>query len=198
MNHYTQNRDYTARDIETWLEGYARHITHAVVAHTHHRPFIASSNTGRFKHVKAAGYLNAKLAETSKSTRYALNCLNRLLYPAHTNRARRNPALFKPFSFVTIEGARETTDRSQTIHVNIALGNLPTTITTPELERMFRHVWHEKAKQKDDVKVLDYTDGNWIGYSLKEAQDDPRKLYSDNSIWDVSNCWIPHRATNED
>jgi hypothetical protein len=198
MNYRTLNRDYTAQDIEAWFEGYKRHITHVVVAHTHHRPYIASTNTGRFKHVNPASYLSAKLAETSRSTRYALNCLNRLLYPSHTNRARQNPDRFKPFSFVTIEGAKETTDKAQTIHLNIALGNLPKVLTTEDIETLFRHVWHEKAKQKDDVKVLDYDGGNWVGYTLKEAQQQPSRAWDTDSIWDVSNCWIPHSALNED
>lgn len=198
MNYRTLKRDYTAQDIEAWFDGYKRHITHVVVAHTHHRPYVASTNTGRFKHVNPASYLSAKLAETSTSTRYALNCLNRLLYPANTNRARRQDEKFKPLSFVTIEGAKETTDKAQTIHINIALGNLPKVLTTGDIETLFRHVWHEKAKQKDDVKVLDYDGGNWVGYSLKEAQQQPSRAWNTDSIWDVSNCWIPHGALNED
>jgi hypothetical protein len=144
MNNYTPIRDYTAQDIEAWFDGYKRHITHVVVAHTHHRAYVASTNTGRFKHVNPASYLSTKLAETSTSTRYALNCLSRLLYPSHTNRAKRNSHRFKPFSFVTIEGAKETTDKAQTIHINIALGNLPKVLATEDIETLFRHVWHEK------------------------------------------------------
>jgi hypothetical protein len=148
--------------------------------------------------VNPASYLSTKLAETSKSTRYALNCLNRLLYPSRTNRARQNPDFFKPFSFVTIEGAKETKDRAKTIHINILIGNLPKVLTTEDIKTIFRHFWHEKAKQKDDVKVLDYDGGNWVGYSLKEAQQQPSRAWNTDSIWDVSNCWIPHSALNAD
>ena len=191
-------RNYTASDIKDMFDSYKQHVSHVIVAHTFHRPYVASTNVGRFKHVRADSYLKQKLLETSKDTRYALNCFNKLLYPNATNKVIRKPNLFKPLAFVTIEGAKETTDRAQTIHVNIALGNLPKALTTEDIETLFRHVWHEKAKQKDDVWVEKYNENDWNGYIVKEGQRDIKRAWNENSFWDVSNCWIPHNALKAD
>jgi hypothetical protein len=193
---------YKAKDIEQFFNQYEAHVSHVIVAHTKHRPFVASMDVGRFKHVKADEYVRSKMTETSKDLRHALNCFGKLLHPSHPNRLQRNPYAFKPLSFVTIEGARQTTDRAQTIHVNIALGNLPSVLSTEDIETLFRHAWHEKANQSSDVKAYDYTqvDGQsrWMGYALKEAQQKTHKAWDTNSIWDVGNCWIPHAALKAD
>jgi hypothetical protein len=191
-------RNYTASDIKDMFDSYKQHVSHVIVAHTFHRPYIANTNVGRFKHVRADSYLKQKLVETSKDARYALNCFNKLLYPSASNLVIRKPHLYKPLAFVTIEGAKETTDRSQTIHVNIALGNLPKALTTEDIETLFRHVWHEKAKQKDDVWVEKYNENDWNGYMVKEGQRDIKRAWNENSFWDVSNCWIPHNALKAD
>ena len=191
-------RNYTAHDIKDMFDSYKQHVSHVIVAHTYHRPYVANTNVGRFKHVRADSYLKQKLVETSKDTRYALNCFNKLLYPNATNKVVRMPDLYKPLAFVTIEGATETTDRAQTIHVNIALGNLPKALTTADIETLFRHVWHDKAKQKDDVKVMAYDERDWVGYTLKAAQQQPRRTWDTDSIWDVGNCWLPHSALKAD
>jgi len=191
-------RNYTANDIKDMFDSYKQHVSHIIVAHTNHRPYVASTSVGRFKHVRTDSYMKQKIVETSKDTRYALNCFNKLLYPNATNKVRRKPDLYKPLAFVTIEGAKETTDRAQTIHINIAIGNLPKTLTTQDIETLFRHVWHEKAKQKDDIKVMACDDRDWFGYSLKEAQQQPRRSWDTDSIWDVGNCWLPHSALKAD
>ena len=191
-------RNYTASDIKDMFDSYKQHVSHVIVAHTFHRPYIANTNVGRFKHVRADSYLKQKLVETSKDARYALNCFNKLLYPSASNLVIRKPHLYKPLAFVTIEGAKETTDRSQTIHVNIALGNLPKALTTEDIETLFRHVWHEKAKQKDDVWVEKYNENDWNGYMVKEGQCDIKRAWNEHSFWDVSNCWIPHNALKAD
>ena len=198
MNYNTHKRDYTAKDIEAWFDGYKRQITHVVVAHTKYRPWVACQNQGRYRLINTQNYLQRRLEATSKSTRYALNGFNRFIFPGRTNRTRQRPDLFKPFAFVTIEGARPTQDRAQTIHINLALGNLPAKLTKDDLHVIFRHFWHEKAKQKDDVWVDNYDGRPWGGYSLKEAQQDPSRMWNESSILDVANCWIPHCALNED
>jgi hypothetical protein len=195
-------RNYNASDIESLFNQYEQHVSHVIVAHTHHRPYIASKDEGRFKNVRADQYLRAKMLETGKDLRHVLNCFNKLLYPSHTNRPKQNPYLFRPLTFVTIEGANETTDRAKTIHVNISLGNLPSVLNTEDIETLFRHAWHEKAHQSTDVEVYDYYKvdeaPHWAGYSLKEAQRNKRKAWDTNSIWDVENCWIPHAALKAD
>jgi hypothetical protein len=195
-------RQYNAKDIESMFNQHEHHVSHIVVAHTLHRPYVASTDVGRFKHVRADQYIKTKMEQTSKDARHALNCFYKLLYPNHSNRPTQNPNLFKPLTFVTIEGANQTTDRSQTIHVNISLGNLPSVLNTQDIETLFRHAWHDMAHQSTDVKAYDYYKvdeaSHWAGYSLKEAQQSTRKAWDTNSIWDVSNCWIPHTALNAD
>ena len=195
-------RNYNAQDIEDMFNQYEKHVTHVIVAHTYHRPYVASTNFGRFKHVRADQYIKTKMEQTNKDCRYALNCFYKLLYPTATNKPTRQPELFKPLTFVTIEGANETTDRSKTIHVNISLGNLPSVLNKDDIETLFKHAWHDMAHQSSDVKAYDYYKvdeaAHWAGYSLKEAQQNTRKSWDTNSIWDVTNCWIPHAALNAD
>jgi len=194
--------NYNAKDIESFFNQYEQHVSHVIVAHTKHRPYVASIDVGRFKHVRTDEYVRSKILETSKDLRHAMNCFSKLLYPLHSNRPKQNPNTFMPLSFVTIEGAKQTTNRSQTIHVNIAIGNLPAVLKTEDIETLFRHAWHEMAHQSSDVKAYDYTQvegqSRWMGYSLKEAQQNTHKAWDINSIWDVGNCWIPHAALKAD
>lgn len=195
-------RNYTAHDVQEMFKSHEQHISHVIVAHTYHRPYIASQIQGRFKNVKEQAYYTSKIEQTSKDCRYAMNCFAKLLYPKSTNKPVRQPLTYRPLSFVTIEGAKQTNDRKQTVHVNIMIGNLPDCLTTDDIETLFRHAWHDKAKQSEDINVQEYYDAiygdGFEGYSLKEGQQDKRRVWADDSIWDVSNCWIPHNALKVD
>ena len=118
-------RNYTAQDIEAMFKPYEKHITHVIVAHTRLRPFSAKSEQ----------QLENMLFQTRRSCAYALNCFNKMLYPSATNKPVRQPHKYRPLTLVTTEGARWTADRAQTIHVNIALGNLPHVLTIED-------IWH--------------------------------------------------------
>jgi hypothetical protein len=189
---------YTAKNIETFMQSYDKYVSHYIVAHTHFRPFLNqhSKYTGNNK------LRIGKMAEqASKDCRYALNCFNKLLYPAASNKPTRFPYIYRPLTFVTIEGAKETTDKAQTIHFNIGIGNLPSILTTEEIQTLFSYAWHEKAGLSADVQVYkkqhEQAD-TWFGYTLKEAQQAPSKAWAVDGIWDVNNCWIPHAALNAD
>ena len=189
---------YTANDIKAFLGQYENHISHVIVAHTHFRPY---TNPIKGKHTNSTAKIQRQLDQTKRDCRYALNIFNQMLYPSSTNKANRHPDTYRPLTFVTIEGAKETLDRSQTIHVNISLGNLPTVLTAEDIHVLFQYAWHTQAKQSNDITVLDYkkgTDNQWTGYSLKEAQQAPRKAWETNGIWDVENCWIPQAALAAD
>jgi hypothetical protein len=85
----------------------------------------------------------------------------------------------------------------------VSLGNLPKAMPTAQIEICFRHAWHVKAQQSNDLyceATRDYPcDSNrWFGYTLKEAQQDTRKAWATNGTWDVENCWIPHTALAAD
>lgn len=179
-------RNYTAHDITKFFTTYEQHISHILVAHTIYHPF---------------GKSNAEIGRMSelarRDLRHAMNHFGRLLHPNAPNRARRNPYRYAPLVLVTMEGARETTDRGLTIHFNISLGNLPKVLDTQDIHTLFMHAWHDKAHQSDDVKAYDYTANQkhtWHGYGVKEAQQKPKLAWTTDGVWDVQNCWIPHAA----
>lgn len=185
-------REYTAKDIVEFYAQYERHITHVCVAQTRFRVFE-----------KIPQQITKIMEQVSQDVRHCLNVFSSSIYTGKSNKARRNPLKFKPLSFVTIEGSSQTTDREKTIHVNIALGNLPKNLSAIELEIHFRKAWVKKANQANDVffdKASEYPSNviSFLGYSLKEAQQTRHKAWSENSIWDVTNCWIPHAALSED
>lgn len=187
-------RQYTKQDVVNWFDDYSHHISHVIVAHTHIRPVAANKQLGTFER-----FQRYCLDKTSNSLRYALNCLDAKLYHNQSNKVKRNKSEFKPLTFVTIEGARETTDSAQTVHVNIMMGNLPSTMSTQELERLFRWAWVTKAQQRDDIFVASYKHehGKFSGYILKETDKDKRLVWGDNSIIDIVNCWIPRKALTQ-
>lgn len=190
--------NYTALDIQNYIGKYEEHFTHVIVAHTKFRPYVSPHNK-RINNPK--NRIQNQAEQAKRELHYAMNCFNKLLYPSATNKPIRHPELYRPLTFVTIEGAKETTDRAQTIHFNITLGNLPPVLTTDDIGVLFKHAWHVMAKQSADVKAYEYTAGTnkqWVGYALKEAQQTPNKAWETGGIWDVENCWIPHTALNAD
>lgn len=182
--------NYTAQDIQNFIGSYENHFSHVVVAHTNFRPY----NSTKVQIEKMA-------TQAKKDCRHALNCFNKLLFPNSKNKTTRHPELYRPLTFVTIEGANETADKAQTIHFNITLGNLPIKLTAEEVQALFTHAWHVMAKQSSNVMAYEYnmgTNRQWIGYTLKEAQQATKKAWETNGIWDAENCWIPHAALNAD
>lgn len=185
-------RQYSAKDIEQFQNTYRDYLSHVVVAHTYFRPFN-----------KQQKQIDKMAEQAKKDCRHGLNCFYKLLYPNATNKPVRKPELYKPLTFVTIENAKENLSRDQTIHFNIAFGKLPSVLTTEEIETLFKHAWTNMAKQSTDVKaysIREYSSegSTWIGYSLKEAQQQKNKAWRTDGIWDVDNCWIPHAAHNAD
>ena len=183
-------RNYDAKNIEAFFRQNERHITHLIVAHTHFRPFQ-----------KTQAQIHHYARQAKKDLRHALNHFGRLLYPNASNRVRRNPSKYAPLTFVTLEGAHETTNQALTLHFNISLGNLPKILNTDDITVLFSHAWHIEAHQSDDIKAYEYKanrTNTWLGYQLKEAQQIRNLAWDDNGIWDVENCWIPHAALSAD
>lgn len=178
------------------MRSYEKNVSHYIVAHTYFRPYgISSFSTSDNLRI-------AKMAEqASQGCRYALNCFSKLLYPSASNKPMRQPDLYRPLTFVTIEGAKPTTDKAQTIHFNIALGNLPKAITTDDILTLFAHAWHDKAGFSNNIWIAENQSTQhqtWFGYIVKEAQQAPHKAISTHGVWDIQNCWIPHAALNAD
>ena len=184
--------NYTANDIAEFFSKYEQSVTHVIVAQTKYRPYR-----------KSARAIDAMAFEGKKDLRYALNCFGKQIYPNQTNLVIRKPHQYRPLALVSIENIHETTDEQQTIHFNISLGNLPKHLCTTMIDIHFRHAWHVKAKQPNDIyteAVADYPGSvrKWLSYSLKDARKDSKLAWATNGTWDVENCWIPQAAINTD
>lgn len=185
-------RQYTKDDIVKFFNQYRAHLQFAVVAHTNFRSsknFDYSMSDQKFQKRCCA-----VIEKTSRITRHVMNCFSSSLYPGHSNFHRRKPNLYRPLSFVTLENCRRTTDPHQTVHVNIALGNIPDEFDEVQIQERFREFWVERFQQRDDVWAKKIDPRDWNAYILKEAEWDPRKAFSESSTWDVQNTWIPDKA----
>ena len=184
--------NYTADDIAKFFQTHESKITHNLVAHTKFHPCNHSLRE-----------IEEMAQQAKKSLRYALNVFGKSLYPNHSNWITRQPYKYRPLSLVSIENAKETTDEKQTIHFNISIGNIPKHLSTTEIEIHFRHAWHVKAQQSNDIYIThvnDYpaTTTKWFGYILKEVGNSGKSAWDTTGTWDVLNCWIPHDAVNTD
>ncbi len=186
--------------IEHWndfVKQYDKYITHTVVAHTKLRAYTTAVQNS-WQEQERLMRLN-ELA--NKHCRYALNLFNGLLYYGHSSLVKRKPLIYRPLTFVTLEGAKATTDARQTLHLNISLGNLPKQFTTADIETLFKYAWYDLAGQSDDIKVQEYyrQEGkDWTSYTGKEANYDRQRVHGDNSIIVTGSCWIPHTALGVD
>ena len=184
--------NYTANDIAEFFTAQEHLVTHVIVAQTKFRPYRKSKQA-----------IDAMATEAKKDLRHALNCFGKQLYPNQTNLVTRKPHQYRPLTLVTIENIRETTDEQQTIHFNISLGNLPKRLCTTMIDIHFRHAWHIKTHQQNDIytqAVADYPSNQrkWFSYSIKDANKDSKLAWTTNGTWDVENCWIPQAAINTD
>lgn len=184
--------NYTAEDISQFFDKYESIVTHNLVAHTKFRP-----------HHSSKAKIDAMTYEAKRNLRYALNIFSKSLYPNQTNLPIRKPDIYRPLSLVTIENIKETTDEQQTIHFNISLGNLPKHLSTTQIEMLFRHAWHIKAKQSNDIFLTHKNDfpatqAKWFGYIVKDANKCRQLAWDTCGTWDVLNTWIPSNAINTD
>ena len=191
-------RNYGIADWNEFIGNYDKHITHVVVAHTKLRAYVAAQGTQTWNAEKREQLLAARAI---KDCRHALNCFNGLLHYGHSSLVKRKPFLYRPLTFVTLEGTKATTDSRQTLHFNISLGNLPKYFTTRDIDTLFKYAWCDMAGMSDNVQVSDYyrQEGkNWHTYTGKEANYDRQRVWGDNSILVVGNCWLPHAALGMD
>jgi hypothetical protein len=184
--------NYTAENISNFFNEHESMVTHNLVAHTKFRPYLASNSK-----------IDAMAEEAKRNLRYALNVFSKSLYPNQSNLIVRKPEIYRPLSLVTIENIKETTDEEQTIHFNISLGNLPKHFNTTYIEILFRHAWHVKAKQSNDIYLTHKNDypanpQKWFGYIVKDANKCGKLAWDTNGTWDVLNTWIPSNAINTD
>ena len=172
----------TKKHICDFLSNHSKHVTHVAVLHT---PFYMYN---------ASEYRIERMEEEArKQFWYFRRCFSQFLYGA---KAHRKPRIYQPLMLTTIEGTRERNQKGLTIHYNIALGNIPSELTTDELREIVRHCWVDKAgmsKKKLYVEQA-YTNrqAGWIHYTNKEAEQ------GNIETWDFSNTQIPYLALKAD
>ena len=79
---------------------------------------------------------------------------------------------YVPVFVAAIEGAKNTYDKNRTLHIHIALGNLPAAATQELLEDGIRQLWEATEVGTEDIKLDKLTKGTeqrWNEYIGKEA-----------------------------
>ena len=173
--------EITAKTIRDFLDQQQRHITHYIVAHSHYRPYHQTTAAVQ----RMAQHLR-------KDMRHARNCFNKLLYG---NGAKRKPLLYQPLLIATLEGTTVTTNPQLTLHYNLYLGNLPSTLTSQNIKVLWTYCWVEKAQQSSDIFITQprpNTQTQLLYYGTKEAQ------RGNIECWDFENTQIPYQALSID
>jgi len=184
--------NYKAYDVENYLKQYEHLVTHVIVAHTHFRPYNCTKQK-----------IELMQNEAKKNMQYALNCFASSIHKNHTNLPKRKPHQYRPLTFTTIENIKPTTDKAQTIHFNICLGNLPKNLSTTLIDIHFRYAWVVKAKQKNDIfteSIRDYPSNpqKFFSYIVKDSNKNNKLIWETNGTWDVMNTWLPNNAMYTD
>lgn len=166
------------QEIKNFILQYSNHVSHVAVAHTDFHTFNCNDKQ-----------IEQMVREARKNCRHFRNCFNQFLYQA---KSKRKPELFQPLMITTIEGARDTGSRANTIHFHFALGNIPDCLSAEELRQVFEHCWIEKAGMGSrDIwlqPARQQEASAWLSYITKE-------LTRDNiDAWDFENSQIPHQA----
>lgn len=115
---------------------------------------------------------NATKEQRLDATRSSLNQfrlrLNRLL----TGNGWLRNDKYVPVFVAAIEGTQNTYDKNRTLHIHIALGNLPLAGTHDLLEDGIRQLWAATAVGTTDIKLdklIKGTEQRWNEYIGKEA-----------------------------
>jgi hypothetical protein len=171
---------YTVNDIRQFLCQYSPHVTHLAVGHT-----------SFYTYEKSRRWIESRSDTARQQFRHFRNCFNQFLYCAKAN---RNPKMHAPLMLTALEGKDVTDEIGKTLHFHIALGNLPTVLTTDELRKVFTHCWVNEAKLsgkgiwfEEANKVME-ADNRWLYYTTKEAKK------GNEWAWDVDNTQIPTLA----
>lgn len=110
--------------------------------------------------------------------------LNRLL----TGNGWRRKDEYMPLFIAAVEGSLNTYDKNRTLHVHLALGNLPAAATSELLEDGIRQIWAATDVGTTDIrldKIKNGTEHRWNKYICKET-------YKGNfDVVDYNNMQIP-------
>lgn len=113
----------------------------------------------------------SRLLRDFETARHSLHQLR-----LRTNRAltgngwRRNPR-YLPIFLPVIEGTLNAYDRHRTLHIHLAVGNLPERYTERDLQGIYRGCWLSTPCAADDVVLVPLRinqQQGWLGYLTKE------------------------------
>ena len=159
MNNEQQNTNkkaYLAAQAD-YLDKLAQHCDYALTLQTNLPTYAIS---------------NATMEQRLDATRSSLNQfrlrLNRLL----TGNGWLRNDKYVPVFVAAIEGTQNTYDKNRTLHIHVALGNLPLAATHDLLEDGIRQLWAATAVGTTDIKLDKLTKGTeqrWNEYIGKEA-----------------------------
>ena len=159
-----------------YLQRVAKHCDYAITLQTSLRTCGIKART-----------MEDRLYKAQASLRQLRNKLNRLL----TGNGHRRNNDYLPVFIAAIEGTQNTYDKNRTLHIHIALGNLPTAATQELLEDGIRQIWAATEVGTTDIKLDRLTKGTeqrWNSYIGKEAH------YKNNSeVIDYSNTQAPNK-----
>jgi len=143
---------------QDYLAGISQHCSYGLTLHTTFKTFGRSSLT---------------LLDYFETTRHSLHQLR-----VRSNRAltgngwQRNPR-YLPIFVPVIEGTVNTYDRNRTLHIHLAVGNLPERYAERDLLGIYRGCWLSNRCAADNVKIARLWRGQedgWLNYFTKEEE----------------------------
>ena len=156
-----------------FLAKIAKHCSHAITLQTRFKTFNRGSQD---------------LLDDYEITRHSLHQLRMQSNRALTGNGWRRNARYTPIFVPAIEGLLNTYDRNKSLHIHLAVGNLPARFTDADLLAIYRDCWLSTRCAKDDVVLVPMWEGQecgWLGYMTKEEEKDEV-----NSV-DYHNTQIP-------
>jgi hypothetical protein len=178
MNNEQQNthkKAYVAAQTD-YLDKLAQHCDYALTLQTNLPTYGISAAT-----------MEKRLDATRNCLHKFRMRFNRLL----TGNGHRRNNDYLPVFIAAIEGTQNTYDKNRTLHIHIALGNLPAAATQELLEDGIRQIWAATDVGTTDIKLDRLTKGTeqrWNSYIGKEAH------YKNNSeVIDYSNTQAPNK-----
>ena len=141
-----------------YLADIAQHCSYALTLHTT---------------LKTFGRSQQNLLDDFETTRHCLHQLR-----VRSNRAltgngwQRNPR-YLPIFVPVIEGTVNTYDRNRTLHIHLAVGNLPERYTEKDLLGIYRGSWLSTPCAADDVRLVPLWSNEkagWGHYMTKEER----------------------------
>ena len=135
------------------------------------------------RHCSYALTLQTTLKTFGRSQQALLDDFERTRHSLHQLRVRSNRALtgngwkpnprYLPIFVPVIEGTVNTYDRNRTLHIHLAVGNLPERYTEKDLLGIYRGCWLSTPYAADDVRLVPLWSGaedGWGNYLTKEER----------------------------